>query len=425
MKVERVKNMVDEGEDRDITLNWKPIVGYEHRYLVSDCGKVWDRKHDREVSQVLSGPNKKRYRYVNLQGDDGRKLVVVHRLVALAFVPRTEEGKYFVDHIDRDSENNHYTNLRWVCPKGNMRNTDKNRKTSTGELIVEVVEKKYGEAQPHLANIYGKMRNYSLSFEDAMFEYDYKRETGQEYSEWIDYIEQKYEAFGSKISMQELVEQYGHDKETVKHKLQTGWTLEEVMSGHKWYDGKYAFLSTHPNCSGKWWPYKARCMEDSGIGDGTWEKAVSLSKDGLIDVVEAKRLFEEAHKKEWVVGGRTYFETFTGLCRLFGKEHTAVFARVEKQGMTLEQALTEEPIRVNWYRFNGILKLSCGEEITYDNCKVKPIQLTGLLGCKSQGFNKKNKDNRSRGVSANLALLDTLGYFGCDTSGLTITVEQQ
>lgn len=47
------------------TKNWKPVVGYGHRYLVSDCGIVWDRKHDREVSQVIAGiPG---YLYVNLQ----------------------------------------------------------------------------------------------------------------------------------------------------------------------------------------------------------------------------------------------------------------------------------------------------------------------------------------------------------------------
>lgn len=83
--------------------DWKPVVGYEHRYLVSACGTVWDKKNNKEVSQVLSGPNKKRYKYVNLVGDNGRKLVVVHRLVALAFIPKTEIGKDFVDHIDRDS----------------------------------------------------------------------------------------------------------------------------------------------------------------------------------------------------------------------------------------------------------------------------------------------------------------------------------
>lgn len=406
------------------TKNWKPVVGYEHRYLVSDCGTVWDRKHGREVSQVLSGPNKKRYKYVNLAGTDKRKLVVVHRLVALAFVPKTEDSKNFVDHIDRNTENNHYTNLRWVCPKGNMRNTDKNRKTSKGELVVEVVERKYGEVQPHLANIYGKMKN-NKSFEDAMFEYDYKRETGEEYSEWVSYIEQKYEAFGNKISMQELVEQYGHNKENIKSRLQQGWTLEEVMSGHRWYDGKYAFLSTHPNCSGKWWPTKARCLEEDGIGDGIWERGVATGKDGVVDLVGAKKQVEDLNKKEWVVGGRTFFETFEGLCRVFGKDSSAVETRMSRQGMSLEQALTREPIRIKWYRIDGNLILPNGEVVAYNKSKVKPIHLTTLLGVCRTYFNGRNKTARDTGTTASEALLSTLSYFGCDVSDLSAAVEQQ
>lgn len=420
MKVGRVKNMVDEGEDRDITLNWKPVVGYEHRYLISDCGKVWDRKHDREVSQVLTGIPE--YLYVNLQSSEKRKLVRVHRLVAEAFCQK-EEGKDVVDHIDQNNKNNHYSNLRWTCHKGNMRNTKVNRKTDTGELIVEVVEKKYGEVQPHLANIYGKVSSRSLSFEDAMFEYDYKRETGQEYSEWTDYIEQKYEAFGNKISMQEVVEQYGHNKEAVKHKLQTGWTMGEVMSGHKWYDGKHAFLSTHPDCSGKWWPTKARCMEDSGIGDGIWERAVTLSKKGLIDVVGAKKQFEDLNKKEWVVGCETYFETFAGLCRLFGKDHGAVSTRMSRQGMSLEQALTEKPKRINYYILDGTLITNTGEIVAYHDKEVKPIHITPLLkGVDHTYFNGRNKEYRDSGIAAAASLLKTLSYFGCDVSGLTVTI---
>lgn len=406
------------------TENWKPVVGYEHRYLVSDCGVVWDRKHDREVSQVLSGPNKKRYKYVNLAGTDKRKLVVVHRLVALVFVPKTEDSKNFVDHIDRNTENNHYTNLRWVCPKGNMRNTDKNRKTSKGELVVEVVERKYGEVQPHLANIYGKMKN-NKSFEDAMFEYDYKRETGEEYSEWVSYIEQKYEAFGNKISMQELVEQYGHDKSVIKYKLQIGWSVEEVMSGCKWYGGKYAFLSTHQNCSGKWWPSKARCLEEDGIGDGVWERAVALGKNGLVDIMEAKKQFEDLNKKEWVVGDKTYFETFAGLCRLFGKDHSAVSTRMTRQGMSLEQALTDEPIRIKWYRLDGELILPSGEAVVFDKSKVKPIEITKLLAVNHGYFNIRNKKARDGCGIAAKALTSTLSYFGCQVSNLSVTVEQQ
>lgn len=408
--------------------DWKPVVGYEYRYLVSACGTVWDKKNNKEVSQVLSGPNKKRYKYVNLVGDDGRKgrkLVVVHRLVALAFIPKTEAGKDFVDHIDRDSENNHYTNLRWVCPKGNMRNTDKNRKTASGELVVEVVEQKYGTVKPHLANIYGKMKNHSLSFEDAMFEYDYRLETGQEYSEWTSYIEQKYEAFGIKISMQELVEQYGHDKEVVKSRLQQGWSLEEAMSGYRWYDGKHAFLSTHPDCSGKWWPSKARCLEEDGIGDGIWERGVATGKDGMVDLVGAKKHVEDLNKKEWVVDGKAFFETFEGLCRVFGKDSSAVRARLEKQGMSIEQALTEEPIRIMWYRIDGELVLPTGEVVFYHMSKVRPVHLTTLLGVCHGYFNKRNKTTRDTGTTASESLLSTLSYFGCDVSRLSVAVEQQ
>lgn len=402
------------------TENWKPVVGYEHRYLVSDCGKVWDKKYDREVSQVLTGVPE--YLYVNLQSGEKRKLVRVHRLVAKAFCQK-EEGKDVVDHIDQNKLNNHYSNLRWTCRKGNMRNTKANRKTATGELIVEVVEKKYGEVQPHLANIYGKMNNHSLSFEDAMFEYDYKLETGQEYSEWTNYIQQKYEAFGNKISMQEVVEQYGHDKDIVKRKLQMGWTLEEVMVGCKWYDGRHAFLSTHTDCSGKWWPSKARCMEDSHIGDVAWDRAVALSKGGVVDVVGAKKQIEDLNKKEWVVGDKIYFDTFAGLCRLFGKDHSAVSTRMSRQGMSLEQALTEDPKRINSYTLNGTLITNTGEVVEYRTKVVKPIHITPLLmGVDHTYFNGRNKEYRDSGIAATDSLLKTLSYFGCDVSGLTVTI---
>lgn len=39
--------------------------------------------------------------------------MLVHRLVAMAFIPK-ENGKDFIDHIDGDRKNNAATNLRWV-----------------------------------------------------------------------------------------------------------------------------------------------------------------------------------------------------------------------------------------------------------------------------------------------------------------------
>lgn len=51
-----------------------------------------------------------------------RKHVRVHRAVALAHMPNTE-NKPVIDHIDGDRQNNHITNLRWATYKENSMNT--------------------------------------------------------------------------------------------------------------------------------------------------------------------------------------------------------------------------------------------------------------------------------------------------------------
>lgn len=44
----------------------------------------------------------------------------VHRLVALYFVPNPQPDKWIVvDHIDRNPQNNHWTNLQWTTRKNN------------------------------------------------------------------------------------------------------------------------------------------------------------------------------------------------------------------------------------------------------------------------------------------------------------------
>ena len=53
---------------------------------------------------------------------EGGKTFYVHRLVARCFLPAPTCVKCEVDHIDRNKENNHASNLRWVSKQENLRN---------------------------------------------------------------------------------------------------------------------------------------------------------------------------------------------------------------------------------------------------------------------------------------------------------------
>lgn len=56
----------------------------------------------------------------------GGKSQLVHRLVALAFLPPPPDPSYTIDHIDRDPQNNAVDNLRWASRK--EQNSNKNKR---------------------------------------------------------------------------------------------------------------------------------------------------------------------------------------------------------------------------------------------------------------------------------------------------------
>ncbi len=86
------------------------------QYLISDHGRA-KSVHKVTGLEMLLSPKKSRstWGYLNFRAKDGtNRHFFVQREVAKEWVEgRTEERK-FVDHIDGDCYNNHYTNLRWV-----------------------------------------------------------------------------------------------------------------------------------------------------------------------------------------------------------------------------------------------------------------------------------------------------------------------
>lgn len=100
---------------------WCTIPDFED-YQVSTCGNV--RKGDRPTKcTVHTHPCGYKRVQVGLCKDGIQKNYIVARLVAKAFIPNPDNLPT-VDHIDRNSQNNHVSNLRWASYHTQSMNRD-------------------------------------------------------------------------------------------------------------------------------------------------------------------------------------------------------------------------------------------------------------------------------------------------------------
>lgn len=138
---------------------WKPVVGYEGLYEVSDHGYI--RSLDRFVKRCYGGarwirgqlrqPSVDRdgYLCICLSSGGETKTFKMHRLVLTAFRSEPFEDAVCM-HLDNDRKNNHISNLRWgtvaennkYCedrgranhPKGEINGNSKLTKTEVLEI---------------------------------------------------------------------------------------------------------------------------------------------------------------------------------------------------------------------------------------------------------------------------------------------------
>lgn len=109
---------------------WKPVVGYEGYYEISNLGRL--KSVERMVKQgnhlrhVLERIKKQHYASdgypaYTLCKDCKSRIVRTHLLLAKAFIPNPE-NKGYVDHINTDKDDFRLENLRWVTAKENSNN---------------------------------------------------------------------------------------------------------------------------------------------------------------------------------------------------------------------------------------------------------------------------------------------------------------
>lgn len=101
---------------------WKPVKGYEGLYEVSNQGNVRSVHYkgtNTAKTLVLKANNSGRL-YVGLYLNGRPKYFLVHRLVAMAFVPNPNAYPE-INHIDENPMNNNVENLEWCTRKQNVR----------------------------------------------------------------------------------------------------------------------------------------------------------------------------------------------------------------------------------------------------------------------------------------------------------------
>lgn len=110
--------------------NWKPVVGYEGLYEVSDLGRVkslnWQNRGFERCLYLK--PHNKGYLQVELYKNNTAKMFMVHRLVALAFLPNPHNFPQ-VNHKDENRKNNAVCNLEWCDQSYNVRYSMERRET--------------------------------------------------------------------------------------------------------------------------------------------------------------------------------------------------------------------------------------------------------------------------------------------------------
>ena len=106
---------------------WRPVVGHEAKYIVSDHGDVttlsrvvtsgrYGGTRTTKTKPLTIWLDKNGYKRATICG----KSTTVHRLVALAFIDKPD-GSDWVNHKDGDKLNSHVSNLEWCTPLENAR----------------------------------------------------------------------------------------------------------------------------------------------------------------------------------------------------------------------------------------------------------------------------------------------------------------
>lgn len=124
---------------------WKPILGYEEYYSVSNCGRIQRIKDSSWAKKgIFLKAHKDRcgYLQVNLYKKGSKRITIkLHKVVAMSFLGLIQ-GRKEINHKDGNKNNNSPSNLEYISHQENVRHAWDNKlcKPNFGRAILNEVD---------------------------------------------------------------------------------------------------------------------------------------------------------------------------------------------------------------------------------------------------------------------------------------------
>lgn len=127
----------------EINREFRKIPSLKFLYEVSEDGRIFRNVKSKKQNKIIVDYHHSKsgycFTFINREGKVQR--IPIARVVAECWLGAKPEG-YEIDHIDRNSRNNHWANLRYVTKSEQMKNRDHSGISKIGSANLELARHK-------------------------------------------------------------------------------------------------------------------------------------------------------------------------------------------------------------------------------------------------------------------------------------------